>query len=101
MNKIRTQLTWLAATAITAAVLLATLPALAQQSTFRNSAGRTAGTAATSGNQTTYRDSGGRTVGTGTTDSQGTTTFRNGSGQTTGTATYTRHKVHACDWSTC
>jgi hypothetical protein len=36
--------------------------------------------------QTTFRDSSGRTTGTATTDSQGTTTFRDASGRTTGTA---------------
>jgi hypothetical protein len=39
-------------------------------------------------NQTTFRDSGGRTTGTATTDSQGTTTFRDAGGRTTGTATH-------------
>jgi hypothetical protein len=39
-------------------------------------------------NQTTFRDSGGRTTGTATTDSQGTTTFRDAGGRTTGTATF-------------
>jgi uncharacterized membrane protein YoaK (UPF0700 family) len=92
MKNVRTQVTWLAATAITAAVILATLPALAQQATFRNSSGRTTGTAATTGNMTTFRDSSGRTVGTGAVDSSGTTTFRDGSGRTTGTSTAT-HKV--------
>jgi hypothetical protein len=92
MNNVRTQVTWLAATAIAAAVILATLPALAQQATFRNSSGRTTRTAATTGNQTTYRDGSGRTIGTGTTDSSGTTTFRDSSGRTTGTSTAT-HKV--------
>jgi hypothetical protein len=81
---------------LTALALLASIAgaalvtASAQQATFRDSGGRTTGTAATSGNMTTYRNSGGRTVGTGTTDSQGTTTFRDSSGRTTGTAT---HKV--------
>jgi hypothetical protein len=64
--------------------------ASAQQSTFRDSSGRTTGTAATSGNQTTYRDDRGRTTGTATTDSQGTTTFRDSSGRTVGTATAPR-----------
>jgi hypothetical protein len=41
-------------------------------------------------NQTTFRDSGGRTTGTASTGSQGTTTFRDASGRTTGTASTPR-----------
>jgi hypothetical protein len=36
---------------------------------------------------TTFRDSSGRTTGTATTDSGGTTTFRDAGGRTTGTTT--------------
>lgn len=65
----------------------------AQQATFRDSGGRTTGTASTdSGGQTTYRDAGGRTTGTAATDSQGTTTFRDSSGRTVGTATAPRRR---------
>jgi hypothetical protein len=38
--------------------------------------------------QTIFRDSSGRTTGTATRDSNGTTTFRDASGRTTGTATH-------------
>jgi hypothetical protein len=44
-------------------------------------------TPAAAQNQTTFRDSGGRTIGTATRDSNGTTTFRDAGGRTTGTAT--------------
>jgi hypothetical protein len=58
------------------------------QTTFRDSSGRTTGTAFTdSQGTTTYRDAGGRTIGTGSRDSQGTRTFRDSGGRTTGTAT--------------
>jgi hypothetical protein len=67
------------------------MEAHAQQATFRDSSGRTTGTASTdSGGQTTYRDAGGRTLGTSSTDSQGTMTFRDAGGRTTGTATAPR-----------
>jgi hypothetical protein len=73
---------------MTTVLVLAALPALAQQSTYRDSGGRTIGTATRdSQGTTTYRDAGGRTVGTGSRDSQGTTTFRDAGGRTTGTAT--------------
>ena len=79
---------------LSALVLLAALatPAAAQnQTTFRDSSGRTTGTATTDSQGTkTFRDSSGRTTGTATTNSQGTTTFRDGSGRTTGTATAPR-----------
>jgi hypothetical protein len=81
-------------TLTTVALTLAMLTAAsAQQDTiFRDSGGRTTGTAATSGNMTTYRDGSGRTIGTGTTDSQGATTYRDGSGRTTGTASGGRRR---------
>jgi hypothetical protein len=68
---------------------VAPFAALAQPSTtFRDSMGRTTGTATTNSNgTTTFRDASGRTTGTATRDSNGTTTFRDASGRTTGTAT--------------
>jgi hypothetical protein len=69
-----------------AVLFLATGAAHAQNmQTFRDSSGRTIGTATKSGSVTIFRDSSGRTTGTATTDSQGTTTFRDSSGRTTGT----------------
>jgi hypothetical protein len=69
-----------------AALLLATGAANAQNmQTFRDSSGRTIGTATKSGNTTVFRDSSGRTTGTATTDKSGTTVFRDSSGRTTGT----------------
>jgi YD repeat-containing protein len=68
-------------------LILVATPVLAQQSpqqTFRDSSGRTIGTATTSGNQTTFRDSSGHTIGTATTNGN-QTTFRDSSGHTTGT----------------
>ena len=68
------------------ALLLATGTAHAQNmQTFRDSSGRTVGTATKSGNTTIFRDERGRTTGTATTDSQGTTIFRDSQGRTTGT----------------
>jgi hypothetical protein len=77
-------------TIIAAAISLALAGAAAaqNQTTFRDSSGRTTGTATKDSNGTvTFRDASGRTTGTATTNSSGTTTFRNSSGQTTGTAT--------------
>ena len=69
-----------------AALLLATGTAHAQNmQTFRDSSGRTIGTATKSGNTTVFRDSSGRTTGTAATDKSGTTVFRDSSGRTTGT----------------
>jgi hypothetical protein len=69
-----------------AALFLATGTAYAQNmQTFRDSSGRTVGTATKSGNTTIFRDANGRTTGTCTTDSQGTTIFRDSQGRTTGT----------------
>ena len=69
-----------------AALFLATGAAHAQNmQTFRDSSGRTIGTATKSGNTTVFRDSSGRTIGTATTDKSGTTVFRDSSGRTTGT----------------
>ena len=69
-----------------AALFLATGTANAQNmQTFRDSSGRTIGTATKSGNTTIFRDDRGRTTGTATTDSQGTTVFRDSQGRTTGT----------------
>jgi hypothetical protein len=80
---------------ILAAIVAAlAMPAAAQQSpqtTYRDSSGRTVGTASTDTQGTvTFRDSGGRTTGTASHDSQGTTTFRDAGGRTTGTATAPR-----------
>lgn len=69
------------------------VPAAAQnQTTFRDSSGRTTGTATTDSQGTTvFRDAGGRTTGTATPSDQGsaghTTTFRDAGGRTTGSAT--------------
>src|SRR6516162_8464175 len=69
-----------------AALFLATGAAHAQNmQTFRDSSGRTVGTATKSGNTTIFRDERGRTTGTATTDSQGTIIFRDSQGRTTGT----------------
>jgi len=69
-----------------AALFLATGTAHAQNmQTFRDSSGRTIGTATKSGNTTVFRDARGRTTGTATTDSGGTTILRDSSGRTTGT----------------
>ena len=69
-----------------AALFLTTGTAHAQNmQTFRDSSGRTIGTATKSGNTTVFRDSSGRTTGTATTDKSGTTVFRDNSGRTTGT----------------
>ena len=57
----------------------------ASTTTYRNSQGRTVGSASTSGNKTTFRDASGRTTGTATRSSSGTT-YRNSSGKTMGTA---------------
>jgi hypothetical protein len=75
-------------TLIIAAFLFLPVHAYAQnQTTFRDSGGRTTGTATTdSHGTTTFRDAGGRTTGTATKDSNGTTTFRDAGGRTTGTA---------------
>ena len=71
---------------VIAVLFLATGTAHAQNmQTFRDSSGRTVGTATKSGNTTIFRDERGRTTGTATTDSQGTTIFRDGQGRTTGT----------------
>jgi hypothetical protein len=64
----------------------------AQQQTFRDSAGRTLGTATQSGNQTTFRDASGRTTGTAATDSAGTTIFRDSMGRTTGSTSTPRRR---------
>jgi hypothetical protein len=64
----------------------------AQQQTFRDSSGRTIGTATTDSQGTrTFRDDRGRTTGTATRDSGGTTTFRDSQGRTTGTVSGGRH----------
>src|SRR5262249_49590621 len=60
-------------------------PLLIADQIFRDSSGRTIGTASKSGNMTIFRDANGRTTGTATTDSQGTTIFRDSQGRTTGT----------------
>jgi hypothetical protein len=58
----------------------------AQQTTVRDSSGRTVGTITTdSAGTQTFRDSNGNTTGTSTRDSAGTTTFRDSQGRTTGT----------------
>jgi hypothetical protein len=68
-----------------AALFLATGTAHAQNmQTFRDSSGRTIGTATKSGNVTIFRNDRGQTTGTATTNNQGTV-FRDSSGRTTGT----------------
>jgi hypothetical protein len=65
-----------------AALFLATGVAHAQNmQTFRDSSGRTIGTATKSGNVTIFRNDRGQTTGTATTNSQGTTIFRDSSGR--------------------
>jgi YD repeat-containing protein len=74
-----------------AVVLVAGLPAQAQQTTIRDASGRITGTVTTDSNgMKTFRDGSGRTTGTATTDSNGTTTFRDANGRTTGTASRPR-----------
>ena len=75
------------------ALTLATSPVYGQQSpqtVFRDSSGRTTGTATIdSQGTTTFRDAGGRTTGTASPSNQGSggvTTFRDSGGRTTGTA---------------
>jgi hypothetical protein len=76
---------------VLAASLMVTLARAQNQTTFRDSSGRTTGTATTNSNGTkTFRDASGRTTGTATTNSSGTTTFRDAGGRTTGTATRSR-----------
>jgi YD repeat-containing protein len=74
-----------------AVVLVAGLPAQAQETIIRDGSGRITGTVTTDSNGIkTYRDGTGRTTGTATTDSNATTTFRDASGRTTGTASRPR-----------
>jgi hypothetical protein len=85
--------TTIATVAASIILALAAVPyAYAQnQTTFRDSSGRTTGTATTSSSgTTTFRDSSGRTTGTASRNSSGTTTFRDSSGRTTGTASNPR-----------
>ena len=71
---------------VIAVLFLATGTAHSQNmQTFRDSSGRTVGTATKSGNTTIFRDERGRSTGTATTDSQGITIFRDSQGRTTGT----------------
>lgn len=74
--------------AIAALTLALTVAAAAQdQTTFRDSSGRTIGTATTdSAGSRTFRDAGGRTTGSASTDSGGSTTFRDSGGRPTGSA---------------
>jgi hypothetical protein len=77
---------------LAALALLTAYDARAQgQTTFRDSGGRTVGTASRDSNgTTTFRDAGGRTTGTATRSSSGTTTFRDAGGRTTGTSSMPR-----------
>jgi YD repeat-containing protein len=76
---------------ITTIFLLFVTPAVAtagEQSTFRDSSGRTIGTAAPQGDGTVkFRDSQGRTTGTATTDSSGQTRYYDAQGRSIGTST--------------
>jgi hypothetical protein len=57
------------------------------KTTYRDSSGRTTGSATTnSSGKTTYRDASGRTTGTSSTNSSGKTTYKDASGRTTGTS---------------
>jgi uncharacterized SAM-binding protein YcdF (DUF218 family) len=81
--------------AVVAAILILTVLynsiGHAQQTTVRDSSGRTVGTVSTDSQGTrTFRDASGRTTGTATRDSSGTTTFRDSQGRTTGTASGNR-----------
>jgi len=61
------------------------MPALAQDATFRDGAGRTIGTSRIDSNGvTTFRDRAGRVTGTARTDRNGVTTFRDAAGRITG-----------------
>ena len=53
---------------------------------YRDSSGRSIGTASTSNGRTTYRDRSGRSIGTATTQSNGSVIFRDASGRQVGTA---------------
>jgi hypothetical protein len=85
---IQMQMTLFGTLVLIALILGLAMPASAQnQTTFRDSSGRTTGTATRDSQGTTvFRDSSGRTTGTATRDSQGTTTFRDSGGRTTGTS---------------
>jgi hypothetical protein len=75
----------------TLALAIVTAASAQNQTTFRDSAGRTTGTATRdSAGSTVFRDAGGRTTGTASRDSSGTTTFRDSGGRTTGTASTPR-----------
>ena len=78
-------------TTIALTLAMITAASAQNQTTFRDSGGRTTGTVTTDSNGTkTFRDAGGRTTGTATRDSNGTTTFRDAGGRTTGTASSPR-----------
>ena len=53
---------------------------------YRDSSGRSIGTASTSNGRTTYRDRSGRSIGTATSQSNGSVIFRDASGRQVGTA---------------
>ena len=73
--------------AITLAVSSIGIASAQSKTTYRDSSGRTTGSATTnSSGKTTYRDSSGRTTGSATTNSSGKTTYRDASGRTTGTS---------------
>jgi hypothetical protein len=73
--------------AITLAVSSIGIVSAQSKTTYRDSSGRTTGSATTnSSGKTTYRDSSGRTTGSATTNSSGKTTYRDASGRTTGTS---------------
>lgn len=85
---------WAAVAGLTVAITVFFFAAIAlighahaQQTTVRDSSGRTVGTITTdSAGTRTFRDGSGNTPGTSTRDSAGTITFRDSSGRTTGTA---------------
>lgn len=77
--------------AITLAVSSVSIASAQSKTTYRDSSGRTTGSATTdSSGKTTYRDPSGRTTGSSSTNSSGKTTYRDPSGRTTGTSTSKR-----------
>ena len=77
--------------AITLALSSISIASAQSKTTYRDSSGRTTGSATTnSSGKTTYRDASGRTKGTASTSSSGKTTYRDASGRTTGSSTRKR-----------
>jgi hypothetical protein len=73
--------------AMTLAVSSINIASAQSKTTYRDSSGRTTGSATTnSSGKTTYRDASGRTTGSSSTNSSGKTTYKDASGRTTGTS---------------